>query len=290
MYGSIELGGTKIRCAVFSEDGKIEEETRIETDKPYDNVKEIGKFFKTKEIKSLGVGAFGPLDTNKNSQTYGFVKNTPKKYWTNFDIRGELKKAVKVDLDFTSDVAASLIGEYYLGAGKKYRSALYITVGTGIGASYIQDGNILDGFGAPEMGHIKVDRIKGDKVKSVCQYHDDCLEGLASGPSIYNRTLCSGESLDISDQAFSYVATYLAQGLATYSYILRPEVIIMGGGVLNKEGMLDLVKTEFDRIKEFQINNYLDLPDTDYYIVLPDLGNEAGLYGGYLMAKNISEN
>jgi fructokinase len=158
MYGSIELGGTKIRCAVFSEEGEIKEEIRIQTAKPYDNVEEMARFFRNKDIKSLGVGAFGPIDTNKESKTYGFVKNTPKPYWPNFDIIGELKKHVRVLVDFTSDVGASLIGEYHMGAGKDYRSALYITVGTGIGAAYIQDGDLLDGFGAPEMGHIRVQR------------------------------------------------------------------------------------------------------------------------------------
>lgn len=289
MYGSIELGGTKIRCADFSADGKILDEVRIETTKPYDNVKEMADFFKKKDLKSVGIGAFGPIDTNKRSKTYGFVKNTPKKYWANFDLIGELKKCIKAPIDFTSDVGASLTGEYHLGAGKNYRSVMYITVGTGIGASYMQDGVLLDGFGAPEMGHIEVKRLKNDGVKSTCQYHDDCLEGLACGPSIYNRTGSSGERLDISDEAFTYVANYLAQGLASYSYILRPEVIIMGGGVLNKDGMLDLVKTEFERVREFQINNYLDLPDTDTYLVLPGLGNEAGLYGGYLLAKNLDK-
>ena len=139
------------------------------------------------------------------------------------------------------------------------------------------------------MGHIKVIRQAEDGVKSTCQYHKDCLEGLACGVSIYNRTGKSGESLDINDDAFSYVANYLAQGLVTYSYILRPDVMVLGGGVLNKEGMLDLVKTEFDRLKEFEMNDYLDLPDTDEYLVLPGLGNEAGLYGGYLMAKKLDK-
>lgn len=290
MYGSIELGGTKIRCAVFDKSGKIQDEVRIKTERPDENVKEIADFFKNKNIVSLGVGAFGPIDTNKNSKTYGFVKNTPKKYWTDFDIIGNLKKNIKVPVEFTSDVGASLIGEYHLGAGKDYRTSLYITVGTGIGASFIQDGVLLDGYGAPEMGHIKVERLEGDDVESSCQYHKTCLEGLACGTSIYNRTKQSGETLDINNKAFDYVANYISQGLAYYSYILRPDIIILGGGVLNKEGMLEKIKKEFDRIKEDEINGYLDLPETADYLVFPDLGNDSGLYGGYLMAKKLIKN
>lgn len=286
MYGSIELGGTKIRCADFSEDGKILDEIRIDTGKPDENVRQMAEFFKSRDLKALGVGAFGPIDTNKNSKTYGYVKSTPKKYWVNFDIIGELKKATGLPVNFTSDVGASLVGEYHLGAGKDYRSALYITVGTGIGASYIQDGKLLEGFGAPEMGHIKVDRIKGDDVESSCAYHDDCLEGLACGTSIFNRAGEKGQDLNPDNEAFDLVANYISQGLVTYSYILRPDVMILGGGVLNKEGMLDKVKREFDRLKKEQMNAYLDLPKTEDYLVLPGLGNEAGLYGGYLLAKD----
>lgn len=289
MYGSIELGGRQIKCSVFSDEGQILEKIRIQTTKPYDDVKEIIKFFRDKDIKALGLGAFGPIDTNKNSPTYGYVKNTPKRHWTNFDLVGQLKKSIKAPIVFTSDVGARLIGEYNFGAGKNFRSAFYITIGTGVGASYIQDGNLLEGFGPPEMGHINVQRLKGDGVESTCFYHDDCLEGLACGGSIYNRTGHSGESLDISDDAFSYVANYIAQGLVTYSYILRPEVMILGGGLMNKEGMLDLVKTEFDRLKEFLMNDYLDLPDTDDYLVGSGLGDLSGLYGGYLMAKQLDK-
>lgn len=53
MYGSIELGGTKIRCAVFADSTEILKEIRIKTGKPKENVKEIIEFFKENEVKSL---------------------------------------------------------------------------------------------------------------------------------------------------------------------------------------------------------------------------------------------
>ena len=70
MYGSIELGGTKIRCAVFADGIEIVKEVRIETGDPKENVKEIIKFFKENEVKSLGIGAFGPIDIDKDSHFF----------------------------------------------------------------------------------------------------------------------------------------------------------------------------------------------------------------------------
>lgn len=53
------------------------------------------------------------------------------------------------------------------------------------------------------------------------------------------------------------------------------------GGVTNKEGMLDMIRTEFNKLK----GAYLSLPDAKEYIVFPKLGNEAGLVGGFILAK-----
>ena len=50
------------------------------------------EFFKGKKIEAMGVGSFGPIDPDKESQTYGYITNTPKAYWSNYDLIGGLKK------------------------------------------------------------------------------------------------------------------------------------------------------------------------------------------------------
>ena len=69
MYGSIEFGGTKIKCAIFDEKGKLIDDCWIDTKNPCENLEEIGKFYKKNPVNSLGVGAFGPIDLNENSKT-----------------------------------------------------------------------------------------------------------------------------------------------------------------------------------------------------------------------------
>ena len=188
MYGSIELGGTKIRCAIIDDDISIIDEVRIKTTTPLEDIKDISKFFKGMNIKSLGVGSFGPIDLNKDSRTYGYIKNTPKLAYKDFDLLGNLKKNLNLPIGLSTDVGASGIGEYEMGAASGKKSSLYITIGTGVGASFIQDGVLLEGFSHPEMGHIELARINDDKVKSVCPYHKSCLEGLVSGKALEYRS------------------------------------------------------------------------------------------------------
>lgn len=281
MYGSIELGGTKIRSAVFDDEGNLKAEDRVMTSSPDENIKEVLEFFKEYEIKSLGIGAFGPIDVDKKSESYGYILATPKKKWENFNLLGTLKKSLDVSMGLTTDVGASGLGEYYLGAAKDKASSLYLTIGTGIGGSYIQDGKLLEGFSHPEMGHIEIAREANDDFKSNCDYHKSCFEGLCSGPAIEKRAGKRGEDLAIDDPAIEISAKYIAKALYAYTAVLRPHIIIIGGGVANKEGMIEKIRDEFDTIK----GDYLVLPDSKDYIVFPKLGNEAGLIGGYILAK-----
>lgn len=285
MYGSIELGGTKIRSAVFDEDGNIKAEDKIETGDPNENIAKIIEFLTKYDMKSLGIGAFGPIDVDKNSDTYGYVLSTPKKLWKNFNLLGSLKEKLNVDMGFTTDVGSSGLGEYHLGAAKDKDSSLYLTIGTGIGGSYIQDGKLLEGYSHPEMGHIEITKDSGDDFEGNCPYHKSCFEGLCSGPAIEKRAGKKAEDLAIDDPSIEISAKYIAKALYTYTVTLRPHIIIIGGGVANKEGMIEKIREEFDAIK----GDYLALPDSKDYIVFPELGNDSGLMGGYILAEEIAK-
>ncbi|EEB36692.1 ROK family protein [Anaerococcus hydrogenalis DSM 7454] len=201
MYGSIEFGGTKIKCASFDENGKVIADCWIDTKNPEDNLEKIGEFYKKNPVESLGVGAFGPIDLNEESKTYGYIQNTPKKLWVNYDLLGNLKKQVCQKIKIVTDVGLSLIGEANKGAGEKLNSSLYLTIGTGIGGAYIQNGKLLNGFSHPEMGHINIKRMKDDDFKSTCTYHEDCLEGLACGPSVNKRLGQNPKDADINEKS-----------------------------------------------------------------------------------------
>lgn len=283
MYGSIEFGGTKIKCASFDENGKVIDDCWIDTKNPEDNLEKIGEFYKKNPVEALGVGAFGPIDLNEESKTYGYIQNTPKKLWVNYNLLGNLKKQVCQKIKIVTDVGLSLIGEANKGAGEKLNSSLYLTIGTGIGGAYIQNGKLLNGFSHPEMGHINIKRMKDDDFKSTCTYHEDCLEGLACGPSVNKRLGQNPKDADINEKAFKIAANYIAQAIYTYTLVLRPEIVIIGGGLINKEGFIELIREEFDKIK----GDYIPVKESCEYIVKPKLKNDSALIGGYLLAKSL---
>ena len=96
LIGALEAGGTKMVCAVGKEDGTILEQVSIPTSTPEETMPRILEYFSSKEIKALGVAAFGPVDVNPASPSYGFILDTPKIPWRQFDLLGSLKEKIHV--------------------------------------------------------------------------------------------------------------------------------------------------------------------------------------------------
>src|SRR5207244_4100332 len=93
--------------------------------------------------------------------------------------------ALGVPVGFDTDVNAAALGEARWGAAQDVSSALYLTIGTGIGGGAILNGCLLHGMMHPEMGHIRIPHdTVADPYPGGCPFHGDCLEGLASGPSM----------------------------------------------------------------------------------------------------------
>ncbi|SES99801.1 fructokinase [Natronincola peptidivorans] len=282
MLGAIEAGGTKFVCAVGDEDFKIIERVSFATTYPEETLQRVFDFFDTyPQVKAIGIGSFGPIEVNKQSQKYGYITSTPKTNWRNFNFLGEMKKQYSIPIGWTTDVNAACLGEYKVGSAADDHSCIYLTVGTGIGGGAIVKGEIIEGFGHTEMGHIIIRSHPDDDFDGFCPYHKNCLEGLAAGPSIEKRYGIKAENLDANHKIWEILAYYLAQALVNYTLILRPEKIILGGGVMNQVRMMDLVKKEFS----FLLADYVETPDLDAYIVTPSLRDNAGITGGLILAR-----
>ena len=98
IIGALEAGGTKMVCALGRKDGTIIEQVSIPTTTPEETIPKIIEYFKDKDIKALGIGAFGPVDVNPASDTYGYILETPKLAWRNKDLLGGIRKALKVPM------------------------------------------------------------------------------------------------------------------------------------------------------------------------------------------------
>lgn len=284
MYGAIEAGGTKFVCAVFDDSMKVLDEVTINTEAPEITMKAVIEFFSKYKVKSLGIGAFGPIEINPESPRYGEVLNTPKIKWRNFNLYKSLKNAFDIPIKIDTDVNAAALGEYMEGYGKDKRSVLYMTIGTGVGAGFVIEGKTLYGLTHPEMGHMLI-RPHKDDFEGVCPSHGNCLEGMVSGPALEARYGIKGHELPEEHIVWEYVADYIGQACMNLNLILSPEVILIGGGVSRQEHLFPKIRAAFKK----HMNGYMDHEvlngDLSDYIKYPQNGQKAGLIGSMHLAK-----
>lgn len=283
--GAIEAGGTKFICAIGDGLGNVLERIVIPTTTPEETMEKVIDFFRNYEFDAMGIGCFGPIDLDLNSSRYGYITSTPKIGWRNYNILGKLKKYFNKPMVFDTDVNAAALGELTWGSAVGLDSCLYITVGTGIGAGAVTEGNMVHGLLHPEMGHIMIKRYPGDNYEGKCPYHKDCLEGMASGPAIEERWGTKAYNLEESHETWNLEAFYLAQALVNYILILSPKKIVMGGGVMKQKHLFPLIRENVVNM----LNGYVDkneiINDIENYIVYPELGDDAGICGALALGR-----
>ncbi|MCZ0716887.1 ROK family protein [Aerococcus kribbianus] len=289
MLAGIEAGGTKFNCIVSDHDLNILGQSQFPTTTPEETMANVFEFFSNYDIEAIGIGSFGPIDVNVDSPTYGYITNTPKIAWQNFAFLDTVKAQYNVPIFWTTDVNASAVGEYELGVAQDQASCLYLTFGTGVGGGFVKDGKIHTGMSHLEMGHIYVKRHTDDHYAGHCPFHNDCLEGLVCGPAIEDRFPKGTKAKDIpqTDLIWDVVADYIAQALNNYMLTLMPNRIIIGGGVLHQDSLLERIQIKFQEL----VNDYVAaLPEATEYIQKPGLGDDAGLLGCLCLAKASLEN
>lgn len=284
--GAIEAGGTKFVVAVGDENGQVMDRASFPTTKPEETVKNVIEYFKDKGVEAIGLGCFGPIDPDKKSKTYGYITTTPKPGWANYNIVGALQEAFpQTPIGFDTDVNGACLGEAYFGAAQGLDSALYLTIGTGVGGGAIVEGHLVHGLLHPEMGHMKLVVREDDHYKGKCPYHGTCFEGLAAGPAIEERWGIKGSELGEDHPAWDLEAYYIAQALSIYVLTLSPKKIILGGGVMHQKQLFPMIH----KYTQEMLNGYIQKEEITKniqdYIVYPGLGDNAGICGALALAK-----
>lgn len=294
VFGGIEAGGTKFVCAVGSGPEDIRAEIRLSTEAPEETLDRVIAFFREQqaqhEISAIGVASFGPVDPDPNSDTFGYITNTPKPGWAHTAVAPILRDALGLPIGFDTDVNVAALGEHSWGAAQSVDSFVYLTIGTGIGGGAMVEGRLVHGLLHPEMGHIAIPHNwERDPFAGVCPFHGDCWEGLANGPALEARWGQPGETLPRNHEAWLLEAHYLAAGVATIMMILSPQLIVMGGGVMEQQHIFPLVHEEV----KSQLKGYIQSPTVldglDRYIVAPALEGRAGVLGAIALAQRAFE-
>jgi fructokinase len=290
-YAGIEAGGTKWVCIIAKSPGEILASKRFPTTSPGETIAAAIDFFRSQEkenikFRAVGIGSFGPLDLNPESETYGCITSTPKPGWQGTNLVDKFEQAFHLPVGFDTDVNAAALGESLWGAGQGYSDFIYLTVGTGIGGAAVVNSRLIHGLVHPEMGHILIPHDRQvDPFPGVCFYHGDCLEGLANGPAIAERWGRKGEQLPPDHPAWQLEAQYLALGLMNLICTLSPQRIILGGGVMNQGQLFPLIRTKVQQL----LNDYITAPEIyekiDEFIVAAGLGNRSGSLGAVALAQ-----
>ncbi len=293
LYGAVEAGGTKFVCAVGEPGGHLLAQASFPTTTPDETLAHVAEFFAQARaqhgaVAAVGVGSFGPVHVRPGAAQYGRIARTPKLRWEGVDILGEITRGAGAPGAIDTDVNIALLGEARHGAGVGYDDLVYVTVGTGIGASLMANGRVVYGFAHPEVGHVHVPKLAEDAgFAGVCAFHADrCVEGLASGPALRERWGVGAESLPPEHPAWALQARYLAALCVNLLVVSAPRRIILGGGVMGQAHLFPRVREALSEL----LNGYFDFAaygiGLDDLVVPAQLGGRAGVVGALELARD----
>ncbi|WP_010183442.1 ROK family protein [Sphingomonas sp. PAMC 26605] len=286
MHAGVELGGTKCVCTLAHGSGAIVEQKIVPTRQPEETLPAIlailQAWYREHRFAALGVASFGPLEFDPASSRYGQILATTKAGWAGTDVRGRLSAPFDVPIGFDTDVNGAALAEMAWGCAQGISDFAYVTVGTGVGVGLIVHGLPTRGIGHSELGHIRVPRLANDDQPSVCRFHDDCVEGLASGSALALR-LGERRAGDVArdDPIWEPVVHTLAALCHAIVCATGPHRIAIGGGVLVGQPHL-LARIEAGLTAS--LNGYMALPAGAAYVVAPALGDKAGPLGAIALA------
>jgi fructokinase len=273
VFGGIEAGRSKWECAVGNGPDDLRAVSTIPTSTPAETIGEAVAFFEREgPVDALGIGSFGPVDLAR-----GVITTTPKPGWAHTEVAGELGRRLGVPVAFDTDVNAAALGEHRWGAAQGLDTFAYVTVGTGIGGGVLVDGVPVHGLQHPELGHVRIPHDRDeDPFPGLCPFHGDCWEGLAAGPALEARWGRPAHELE-DDAPWALEARYLALGLLALTAVVSPRRIVLGGGVLNRAGLLERVQRQLDQL----VNGYVAVPE----LVPPALGSRSGVLGALALVQ-----
>lgn len=291
LIGALEAGGTKMVCSIGTPQGGVLQRASFPTLSPDVTVPQIAEFIGKFDVSALGIGSFGPLDLNPSSPTYGYITSSPKAEWRNYPLLRELRDRLGVPAAIDTDVNAAALAEATMGAGAGLGSLLYVTVGTGVGGGLMIGGKLVHGLVHPELGHMILSPLDADPMPDgICPFHRHCLEGLACGPAIEKRWGLSAKLMTEDHPAWELEAAYLAQMCVNAICTVSPEIIVLGGGVMQQQHLFPRIRRKtLSLLGGYVASDRITPEGIDRYIVPPALGVNSGVTGALLLGAQALE-
>ena len=311
----VDLGGTKILAGVFDHSlesvgtAKLSTKSTRGVDKVIERIARCAQDavdeadLTLKQVAGVGIGAPGAVDFG--SGTVIFAPNLEG--WKDIPLKKELEKMLGVPVFVENDCNISALGVYAVELKSKPHSMVGIFVGTGIGGGLVVDGELYSGSShtAGEIGHMVLE-VNGPKCG--CG-NKGCFEALASRTAIFQQiksgikdgqktilTEMLGDDLTdlrsgdlrkairrgdkFVDRIIESAAEYIGIATANLVNILNPEVVVLGGGVIEAladEMMSVIIETTTDYAMPGALKGV--------EIIASKLGDNAGITGAAVLAR-----
>ena len=291
-YVSIDIGGTAIKYGVIQEDGQIVSRDVMDTEAHkggagiLDKVqKMIERFRAQEEICGICISTAGVVDTERGSITYS-APLIPDYAGTEF--KKVLEGRFHIPCEVENDVTCAGLSEYYAGEAEGSRISLMLTIGTGIGGSLVIDGEIYRGISgsACEVGYMLMPG--GDfQTLGAASILSKKVAGWKKEPRARWNGFRIFEEAKAGDElcirAIDEMTDVLGKGIANICYVLNPETVVLGGGIMAQEAFLR------KRI-ETSTAKYL-VPEIARHTVLAFAkhGNNAGMLGAFYHFQRCQE-
>ena len=268
------------------------------------SIKEVTKSceLKLSKIKRIGIGIPGPLDRQRIN-----ILMAPNLHWKNVPFKDYIYSRINIPVKLENDVNLSTLGVSYFGEGKNVSSLIGIFVGTGIGAGIIIDGKLFIGNNgtAGEFGHMKI-QIGGymcgcgsigcweTRASRIAIYRkiDEYLKNKGKNNEVgklFSKAKNKGKAvvegykmgMNIVVDAVDETSRFLGIGLGNIMSIFNPEMIALGGGVID-----DLSEFMMPVIKEYAEKYAIYGSFEGTKIIHTSLGGDAGMLGAAALAMS----
>ena len=310
MFIGIDLGGTNIAGGLVDDAGQILKSVSTPTlvDRGSDAIiADIARVIETlkadaENVKSIGIGIPGIADPHT-----GQVLACVNLKWYHVPLKEKLEALVKFPVFIDNDATVAGVAEFQVSQKGRYKNAVMLTLGTGVGGGIIVGGEVVSGHHGigSEIGHM----IIGDNFYDCNCGRNGCLETFASSTAIikYSKHLFEmGETSEyilnatngdlnkingqiifeaakagdgLANKVVDRLVKYLSRGIINVICMIDPEIIVLGGGISHAgDFLVDKINIALEELKYFKDSALAK-------IEIAKLKNDAGIIGAAMYAK-----
>lgn len=288
-YVSIDIGGTAIKYGVISENGEILEKSKMPTEAARGGseimkkvIQIVEKYRSKYELHGIAISTAGMVDVEKGEIFYA-GPTIPNYAGTKF--KEELERRFSIPCEVENDVNCAGLAEAVSGAAVGSEVTLCLTIGTGIGGCILIDGNVFHGFSnsACEVGYMHMfdsdfQTLGATSIlsKKVAERKNGTVEEW-NGYRIFEEAK-AGDA--VCSEAINEMIEVLGRGIANICFVINPQVVVLGGGVMAQE---EFLKARIEKsMKEHLVPSIAEKTTLKF----AKHQNDAGMLGAYYHFKN----